>query len=84
MPHALRSVVVADEQVAALSMLCGLDEDLVKQVNQTVNWVHGLPTQIHPAFERVISPRLDHPAVLDLLQPHPSPAAMRTAGATRL
>jgi transposase len=84
MPHALRSVVVADEQVAALSMLCGFDEDLAKQVNQTVNRIRGLLTQIHPALERVIGPRMDHPAVLDLLQHYPSPAAMKTAGVTRL
>jgi transposase len=84
MPHALRSIVVADEQVAALSMLCGFDEDLVKQVNQTANRIRGLLTQIHPALERVIGPRLDHPAVLDLLQHYPSPQAMRSAGVTRL
>jgi transposase len=84
MPHALRAIQVADEQVAALSMLCGFDEDLVKQVNQTVNRIRGLLTQIHPALERVIGPRLDHPAVLDLLQHYPSPAAMKTAGVSRL
>ena len=84
MPHALRSIVVADEQVAALSMLCGFDEDLVKQVNQTVNRIRGLLTQIHPALERVIGRRLDHPAVLDLLQHYPSPEAMKAAGMTRL
>lgn len=30
--------------------------------------IRGLLTQIHPALERVLGPRLDHPAVLDLLQ----------------
>ncbi|WP_426519454.1 IS110 family transposase [Diaminobutyricibacter sp. McL0618] len=84
MPHALRSIQVDDEQVAALGMLCGFDEDIVKQISQTVNRIRGLLTQIHPALERVIGPRLDHPAVLDLLQHYPSPAAMKTAGVTRL
>jgi transposase len=84
MPHALRSIQVADEQVAALSMLCGFDEDLVKQVNQTTNRIRGLLTQIHPALERIIGPRMDHPAVLDLLQHYPSPQAMKAAGVTRL
>jgi transposase len=84
MPHALRSIQVDDEQVAALGMLCGFDEDIVKQINQTGNRIRGLLTQIHPALERVIGPRMDHPAVLDLLQHYPSPAAMKAAGVTRL
>jgi transposase len=80
MPHALRSIVVADEQVAALSMLCGFDEDLVKQVIQTTNRIRGLLIQIHPALERIIGPRMDHPAVLGWLQHYPSPQAMKAAG----
>jgi transposase len=84
MPHALRSIQVDDEQVAALRMLCGFDEDIVKQINQTGNRIRGLLTQIHPALERVIGPRMDHPAVLDLLQHYPSPAAMKAAGVNRL
>jgi transposase len=84
MPHALRSIQVDDEQVAALGMLCGFDEDIVKQINQTGNRIRGLLTQIHPALERVIGPRMNHPAVLDLLQHYPSPAAMKAAGVTRL
>lgn len=46
--------------------------------------IRGLLTQIHPALERVIGPRLDHPAMLDLLQHYPSPAAMKAAGEKRL
>jgi transposase len=38
--------------------------------------IRGLLTQIHPALERVLGPRLDHPAVLDLLERYPSPAAL--------
>ena len=84
MPHTLRSVAVADEQVAELSMLCGFDDDLAGQITQVSNRIRGLLTQIHPALERVIGPRLDHPAILDLLQHYPSPAAMRAAGVKRL
>lgn len=73
MPHTLRSLKLADEQVAELTMLCGFDDDLVAQMNQTSNRLRGLLTQIHPALERVIGPRLDHPAVLDLLDRYPSP-----------
>jgi len=84
LPHALRSIQLADEQVAELSMLCGFDDDLVGQTTATSNRIRGLLTQIHPALERVLGPHLDHPAVLDLLQKYPSPAALKAAGTTRL
>ncbi len=84
MPHTLRSIAVADEQVAELTMLCGFDDDLAGQITQVSNRIRGLLTQIHPALERVIGPRLDHPAILALLRKHPSPDALRTAGVKRL
>lgn len=84
MPHTLRSIEVADEQVAELSMLCGFDDDLAKQVTATSNRLRGLLTQIHPALERVLGPRLDHPAVLDLLRTWPTPAQLRAAGPKRV
>lgn len=77
MPHTLRSIQVTDEQIAELSMLCGFDDDLAAQITQVGNRIRGLLTQIHPAVERVIGPRLDHPAILDLLQRWPSPAELR-------
>lgn len=61
MPHALRSLQLADEQVAELTMLCGFDDDLAAQITATSNRIRGLLTQIHPALERVIGPHLDHP-----------------------
>lgn len=73
LPHALRTLKLADEQIAELSMLCGFDDDLAAQTTQASNRIRGLLTQIHPALERVLGPRLDHPAVLDLLQRYPSP-----------
>tara|TARA_B100000408_G_scaffold137609_1_gene129495 strand:+ start:117 stop:1088 length:972 start_codon:yes stop_codon:yes gene_type:complete len=84
MPHTLRSIQVADEQVAELTMLCGFDDDLAGQITQVSNRIRGLLTQIHPALERVLGPPLDHPAILDLLQHYPSPAAMKAAGEKRL
>ena len=84
MPHALRSLQLADEQVAELAMLCGFDDDLAAQITATSNRIRGLLTQIHPALERVIGPHLDHPAVLDLLQHYPSPAALAAAGEKRI
>ncbi|MER8188655.1 transposase, partial [Kitasatospora sp. NPDC094015] len=48
------------------------------------NRLRGLLTQIHPSLERVLGPRLDHPAVLGLLERHGSPAQLRKAGRRRL
>ncbi|AJX91223.1 transposase family protein [Burkholderia pseudomallei] len=79
MPHALRSLRLPDEQLAELTMLRGFDDDLAAQLTQTSNRIRGLLTQIHPALERVLGPRLDHPAVLDLLERHPSPSALAAA-----
>lgn len=84
MPHALRSLRLDDEQLAELTMLCGFDDDLADQITQTSNRIRGLLTQIHPALERVLGPRLDHPAVLDLLQRHPSPASLAAASEKNL
>lgn len=84
MPATLRSIQVADEQIAELSMLCGFDDDLAAQITQVSNRVRGLLTQIHPPLERVLGPRLDHPAILDLLERYPSPGALRHAGQKRV
>lgn len=84
LPHTLRSIVVADEQAAELSMLCGFDDDLAKQATATSNRIRGLLTQIHPALERVIGPHLDHPAMPELLIKYPSPEKLRKAGKTRV
>lgn len=80
MPHTLSSLHLDDEQLAELTMQCGFDDDLADQITQTSDRIRGLPAQIHPALERVLGPRLDHPAVLDLLQRHPPPTkrALRT------
>ncbi|MGF6483341.1 hypothetical protein QFZ91_005568 [Paraburkholderia sp. JPY419] len=76
MPHTLRSLRLADEPLGELTMLCGFDDDLAAQITQTRNGIRGLLTQIHPALERVLGPPLEHPAVRDLLQRYPSPAAL--------
>lgn len=71
LPHAQRTLKLADVQIAELSMLCGFGDDLAAQTTQASKRIRGLLTQIHPVLERVIGPRLDHPAVLDLLQRYP-------------
>lgn len=84
MPHALRALRRDDEVTAELAMLSGFDEDLAGQINQVSNRIRGLLTQIHPALERVVGPKLAHPAVLDLLERYPSPALLRALGRGRL
>ena len=84
LPHALRSIQLADESVEELSMLCGFDDDIVGQMTATSNRIRGLLTQIHPALERVVGPHLDYPAMLDLLPYYPWPAAMKSAGTARM
>ncbi|MEU3856285.1 IS110 family transposase, partial [Streptomyces sp. NPDC028722] len=61
MPHTLRSLDLADEITAELTMLVGFDQDLAGEANRTSNRIRGLLTQFHPSLERVLGPRLDHP-----------------------
>ena len=84
MPHTLRSIAIADEQAAELSMLCGFDDDLAKQATAASNRIRGLLTQIHPALERVVGAHLDHPAMAELLVKYPTPDALRRAGQARV
>ncbi|MFB6675079.1 IS110 family transposase [Streptomyces sp. NPDC056390] len=84
MPHTLRAIEAADETVAELEMLTGFDDDLATEVTRTKNRLRGLLTQIHPPLEKVLGPRLDHPAVLTLLERFGSPAQLRKAGRRRL
>ncbi|WP_226345331.1 IS110 family transposase, partial [Agilicoccus flavus] len=48
------------------------------------NRIHGLLTQIHPALERALGPRLHHQAVLELLTRFGGPTGLRAAGRRRL
>lgn len=84
MPHTLRTLRTLDEDEAELGMLTGFDDDLARQITQTRNRIRGLFTQIHPGIERVIGPRLDHPAILAMLQTWPVPAALDKAGRARI
>lgn len=80
MPHTLHGITVAEETRAELSMLCGFDDDLATQATAVSNRLRGFLTQIHPHLERVLGPRLAHPAVLELLKKYPAPADLKTAG----
>src|SRR5699024_3197583 len=80
----LRSLETGDEITAELTVLVGFDQDLAAEATRTSNRIRGLLTQFHPALERVLGPRLDHPAVTTLLERYGSPAALRKAGRSRL
>jgi hypothetical protein len=68
MPHTLRDLQPDDETIAALHMLLGFDDDLAAEATRTSNRIRGLLTAIHPHLERVLGPRIHHPAVLALLE----------------
>lgn len=84
MPHTLRTIALEDEAVAELEMIVGFDDDLTGEATRISNRLRGLLTQIHPHLERALGPRIQHPAVLTLLNRFGSPAQIRKAGRRRL
>lgn len=84
MPHALRRVDVGDEALADLEVIVGYDDDLAGEVTAHANRIRGLLTQVNPALERALGPRVQHPAVLELLTRFGGPAGLRAAGKRRL
>ena len=83
-PKALRTLSVLDESEAELAMLVGFDLDLAGESTRTSNRLRGLLTQIHPSLERVLGPRIAHPAVLALLARYGSPDELKSAGTRRI
>jgi hypothetical protein len=77
----LRTLDLADEVTAELTMLVGFDQDLTGEANRTSNRIRGLLTQFHPSLERALGPSLDGQAVTWLLESHGSPQALRKAAA---
>lgn len=84
MPHTLRSIELDDETIAELEMIVGFDDDPAGEATRISNRLRGLLTQIHPHLERVLGPRIQHPAVLQMLDQFGSPALIRKAGQRRL
>lgn len=78
--HVLRPLAGDPDDADQLRLLCAFDEDLSKQVNEVSNRLRALLTRVNPSLERVLGPRLAHPAVLDLLHLYPSPDALHNAG----
>ncbi|SFD19920.1 Transposase [Streptomyces aidingensis] len=84
MPHTLRTLDLADEVTAELTMLVGFDQDLAGEADRTSNRIRVLLTPFHLSLERVLGPRPDHQAVTWLLERYGSPQALRKAGRRRL
>ena len=84
LPHTLRRVNAADDALAELEMLVGYDDDLAGEATRLSNRIRGLLTQIHPALERVLGPKITHPAVLELLFRCGGPTGLRKAGRAKL
>ncbi|MFC0626072.1 IS110 family transposase [Kribbella deserti] len=82
--HALRRLDVADETLAELDVLVGYDDDLAAEATRVSNRIRGLLTGIHPALERVLGPKVSHPAVLEILSQCGGPAGIRAAGRRKL
>ncbi len=74
----------SDELLEELRVLGGHDDDLAHDRTRTANRLRDMLLQAAPAVERVLGPRLEHPAVRALLERYPTPSAMRAAGKRRL
>jgi transposase len=84
MPHTLRRVDAGEEVLAELGVLIGFDDDQAAEATRLSNRIRGLLTQIHPAAERVLGPKVTTPVVLELLTRFGGPAGLRAAGRRRL
>lgn len=81
MPHALRRVDTGDEALADLEVIVGYDDDLAGEVTRISNRIRELLTQVNPGLERVIGPKIQRPAVLEMLTRFGGPTGL--AAATR-
>lgn len=84
MPHTLRRVDLGEEALAELKVLAGFDEDLAAETTRLTNRIRGLLTQVHPALERVVGPRLHTKAGIAVVGTLGGPQGMAKAGRARL
>ncbi|GLZ02279.1 hypothetical protein Acsp02_95300 [Actinoplanes sp. NBRC 103695] len=84
LPHTLRRVDAGDEAFAELEVLIGYDDDLAAESTRISNRIRGLLTQIHPALEDVLGPKISHPAAQELLSKCGGPTGLRKAGRRKL
>ncbi len=69
---------------SSVLVIVGFDDDLAGEATRISNRIRGLLTGIHPALERVLGPRITHPAVLEILSRCGGPVGIRQAGKRRL
>jgi hypothetical protein len=81
LPHTLRRVDTADEALADLQALVGLDDDQAQEATRPANPIRGLLTQIHPALERILGPQVQTRAVLQTLSRFGGPPGSAPPGA---
>ena len=79
LPHTLRRVDVGEDTLAELEVLVGYDDDLAGEATRISNRIRGLLTGIHPALERVLGPKITHPAALEILSRCGGPAGIAQA-----
>lgn len=79
MPHTLRRVDTGDDTLTDPALV-SFDDDLAGEATRISNRIRGLLTSIHPALERVLGPRIAHPAVLEILSRCGGPTGIREAG----
>lgn len=84
LPHTLRRIDVDDDVLAELKMLVGFDDDLAAEVTRLSNRIRGLLTQIFPALERVLGPRIQTKTVLALIIKYGGPQGLAAAGRARM
>ncbi len=84
MPHTLRRVDAGEENLAELKVLVGFDEDLAAEATRLSNRIRGLFTQIHPALERVVGPRLTTKQGLAVIEQLGGPQGMAAASKSKL
>lgn len=84
MPQTLRRVDAGEETLAELKVLVGFDEDLAAEATRLSNRIRGLLTQIHPALERVVGPRLTTKQGLAVIEQLAGPQGMTSASRSKL
>ncbi|KUM79259.1 hypothetical protein AQI70_10490 [Streptomyces curacoi] len=73
-----------DQAIAELELIVGFDDDLAGEATGVANRLHGPVDADPPVAGAVLGPRLQHPAVLTLLERLGSPTRIRKAGRRRL
>jgi hypothetical protein len=64
-------------RIVEVEVLVGFDDDLAGEATRVSNRIRDPLTSIHPALERVLGPRIAHPAVLEILSRCGGPTGIR-------